>query len=90
MAFSLVIFTLGMILYLICLISFIMKLETVAFSYGISMGVVFVLATSLNIMYSMALHGSGDYCEQVLSCLYDNKLPVTGFGMGYVLADFPT
>ena len=60
-AFSITLFILGIIAFIIVLCAFILKVESLAFGYAVAMGVLLILSILLLIAYSTVLFGGADY-----------------------------
>lgn len=83
-----VLFCLGFVLFTVALLGFLLKVESMLFCFGVSTSVLGVLATVLYGLYAAELVGSADYCEAVLSCVYDSVLPKEAQGLGVFYRDF--
>ena len=83
-----VLFCLGFVLFAIALLGFLLKVESMLFCFGVSTSVLGVLAAVLYGLYVAELVGSADYCEAVLSCVYDSVLPKEDQGIGFFYRDY--
>lgn len=83
-----VLFCLGFVLFVLALLGFLLKVESMLFCFGVSTSILGVLATVLYGLYVAELVGSADYCEAVLSCVYDSVLPKEDQGIGFFYRDF--
>ncbi|CAG9316806.1 unnamed protein product [Blepharisma stoltei] len=84
---SFIIFCVGFVLYLIGFVAFVIKEETVALGFGISLWVMAVLTTLTYVPYIMELTGSIDYCESISECLDDSYIPLGNSGLSYYYSD---
>lgn len=88
LALTLVLFCLGFVLFVLALLGFVLKVESMLFCFSVSMSVLGVLATVLYGLYVAEIVGTADYCEAVLSCVYDSVVPKENQGLGVFYRDF--
>jgi hypothetical protein len=86
--FTMLSFCLGFICYMICLLALFLRLKMLSIGFSVLSGLLLVFNIFLLLPYTVSNVGTLDYCEEVLSCIYDNKYPERDIGLGYYFADF--
>ena len=71
--FTMLSFCLGFIFYMICLLALFLRLKMLSMSFSVLSGLLLVFNIFLFLPYTVSNVGTLDYCEEVLSCIYDNK-----------------
>ena len=83
-----VLFSLGFIVFILGLLGFLLKIESFAQALAIFMGLIVALDFLLIIPYTFERVASTDFCEQIIECVTENSLPVSGHEIGFYFSDF--
>lgn len=85
---TLVIFCLGFIIFVIGIITLVLKIGSLGYTLAVAMGVLMSLNFLVLIPYIMQRVANLDFCEQILECYQENSIPVSGHEVGYYFSDF--
>lgn len=88
LVYTMLSFCIGFISFMICLLALFLRLKMLSMSFSVLSGLLLVYNIFLFLPYTVSNVGSLDYCEEVLTCIYDNKYPESSTGLGYYFSDF--